>query len=687
MRTIIFRFWLIAIFICIAPAINAKTIYAEIDGYYYDLSDSTASIRCKYSGSNDYWGNVIIPETVSYEGKQYTVTSIKGEAFYECAALISVSIPKTITKIGHHAFWHCTALTSISIPGSVLSIGESIFKECENLREVVFCDGEEPLEMWSYQFYNSLFEDSKVNKIYLGRNISEENIIDPHMAFSEKAHGLFTSSYLNTILFGDKVRKIVYCAFAGCENLESVVIPDGISAIGIGAFSDCTNLSSLEISNPQCQIGDYSFWRCSALTSLNINAPSIGNYAFSKCNSLTTVSINSSAIGNYAFEDCKKLTEITLGKNLSVIHNWAFRNCDNLKILYCFPLNPPSINLDGFYQNQVFTTGDHNDPYHYNVDLYVPEASVSNYMAIEPWKDFKQVIGIHVPIETISFDIHELEMNINTSQSISYTVLPEDASNKKIDWISSDNEIVSVKDGIITANGEGEAYVYAISQESPNISDSCLINVVIPVTGISLSHNEYTLGIGNSIQLETVIIPYNATNKAIHWSSSNEDVCKVDNGLVSALCKGSAIITATTENGGYTASCLFTIIQPVTGIALNYEEITLTRIGETFTLEATVLPEDASNKEIQWSSSNESICMVSKGKVIATGYGTGVVLALTVDGGFLASCIVTVEDTSAIQDIRDIHENDRTVDYMGREIKHTQKGHLYIRNGEKYIAK
>ena len=105
-------------------------------------------------------------------------------------------------------------------------------------------------------------------------------------------------------------------------------------------------------------------------------------------------------------------------------------------------------------------------------------------------------------------------------------------------------------------------------------------------------------------------------------------------------------------------------------------------------MEATVLPEDASNKEVKWSSSNETICMVSQGKVIATGYGTAVVIASTVDGGFLASCVVKVEDTSAIREtIADTQDDFPIYDLMGCKVKKVIKGGLYIRNGQKFIAK
>ena len=130
------------------------------------------------------------------------------------------------------------------------------------------------------------------------------------------------------------------------------------------------------------------------------------------------------------------------------------------------------------------------------------------------------------------------------------------------------------------------------------------------------------------------------------------------------------------------------MIQPVTGIFLSQSSCLLTGIGDCVQLEAFVQPEDASNKEIKWNSSNETICMVSQGMVIATGFGTAVVIASTVDGGFLASCVINVEDPSVIQDvIIDIRDDSPIYDLMGIKVKKTIKGGLYIQNGQKYIAK
>ena len=109
----------------------------EVDGIYYKITNSTTKeVEVTYSGSlyyavaNEYTGNVVIPESVTYVGATYSVTSIGNYAFRDCSGLTSVEIPNSVTSIGQSAFNGCTGLTSIEIPNSVTSIGSSAFSGC-----------------------------------------------------------------------------------------------------------------------------------------------------------------------------------------------------------------------------------------------------------------------------------------------------------------------------------------------------------------------------------------------------------------------------------------------------------------------------------------------------------------------------------------------------------------------------
>jgi uncharacterized protein YjdB len=143
------------------------------------------------------------------------------------------------------------------------------------------------------------------------------------------------------------------------------------------------------------------------------------------------------------------------------------------------------------------------------------------------------------------------------------------------------------------------------------------------------------------------IIPSNATNQTVVWTSSNNAIATVDaTGKVNAIAAGSATVTITTEDGGKTAICAVTVSAisiPVTSVSLNKTSLSLTEGGNE-TLTATVLPSNATNKNVTWSSSNSAIATVdNNGKVTALAAGTAIITATTQDGGFTATCNITVE--------------------------------------------
>ncbi len=356
--------------------------------------------------------------------------------------------------------------------------------------------------------------------------------------------------------------------------------------------------------------------------------------------------------------------------------------------------------------------------------VYVPQGTAAQYNLDSPWKDATIIEEIFV--KGISID-KQKTMYIGDKETMLANILPENATNQKVYWHSSNPNVASIsEEGILTALAFGNTDITAISADG-NFSAICKVNVYNHTTGIQLS-NQVTLPVGGSYELNAKTLPLNTSDGSIKYSSSNNYVATIsDEGTIMAVAKGSCTITATSVDGGYTAtcevtvtqpvealtlekhslslkvgnsetlfaqispstadnktitwsssnaqvasvdvngnvaalkagevwikavsndnaeakdSCKVTVLQPVTGITLSQESCRLTNIGEFVQLEATVLPDDASNKEVNWRSTNEAVCMVSNGKVVATGYGTAVVLATTVDGGFMASCAIVVE--------------------------------------------
>ena len=223
------------------------------------------------------------------------------------------------------------------------------------------------------------------------------------------------------------------------------------------------------------------------------------------------------------------------------------------------------------------------------------------------------------------------------------TVLPADASSQNVTWSSSNAAVATV---------DGEGWVTAVSSGTANIvvrtvdggfTDTCAITVVIPVTGVSLNKTSATINIGATEYLAATVLPANASNKAVTWSSSNAAVAMVsDSGLVMAVSTGTATITVTTADGGRTATCAITVILPVTGVTLNKTSATI-NVGVTEQLTATVAPDSASIKAVTWSSSNAAVATVSaNGLVRAVGPGTANITVTTASGGHTKTCAITV---------------------------------------------
>lgn len=171
------------------------------------------------------------------------------------------------------------------------------------------------------------------------------------------------------------------------------------------------------------------------------------------------------------------------------------------------------------------------------------------------------------------------------------------------------------------------------------------------VKSIELSASEIVMDVGDRTTLSYTLCPYYAQEESVIWSSNNTVIVEVnESGMLTAKKAGKCTITATVaSNPEAKDSCEVTVIQPVTGITLSESTLEMSQLGEMKQLVANVLPEDASNKTVKWTSSNTAVCTISEnGTVVATGYGTATIVATTVDGGFPAACVVTVSQPITI---------------------------------------
>lgn len=269
------------------------------------------------------------------------------------------------------------------------------------------------------------------------------------------------------------------------------------------------------------------------------------------------------------------------------------------------------------------------------------------------------------PVTSVSLDKHECSMKIGETTTLRTSILPNDADNKDLVWRSSNESVATVENGVVTAHASGKARVRVTPADGSDHFDDCEITVFQPVIGVNVEPRTLTLkSIGATKQLTADVLPENADNRNVKWSSVNTSVCFVmDNGTVVAVSEGSSVVTATTVDGGFTDFCVVIVKlpvddkRPVTGIRLEQNSVTLSKIGETVKLKATVLPADADNPNIQWESSDRTVCLViNDGTVVAIGAGSAIITATTEDGGFSAQCVVVVKSapTAITETSRDV---------------------------------
>jgi len=353
-----------------------------------------------------------------------SVSSIGPSAFWDCGKLTDITIPGNVTFIGATAFTGCDGLTAITIPASVTSIGRNAFQNCEKLTDITVDSG------------NANYCD--IDGVLYTKDMT---------VLHTYPYGKTASSYV----IPDSVTSIGDFAFVNCKKLTDITIPSSVTSIGGYAFSNCSSLVGITIPDSVTSIGDNAFRNCRNLTSVTIpdSVTSIGWYAFSNCSILTSVTIPDSvtSIGNYAFQSCTNLSSVTILNSDAVINKYVFNYC-------------PNLTLTGY-------TGSTAETY----------ASANNIPFVS--------LG-YLPITGVKLDKKVLSMFEGGTGTLTATVIPSSAANKAVIWSSSDETVVSVSDGKVTALKPGTAVITAATVDG-GFSDTCTVTVYTVKKGQSAS--------------------------------------------------------------------------------------------------------------------------------------------------------------------------------------------------------
>ena len=586
-----------------------------------------------------------------------TVTVIQAYAFADCTALKDVTIPDTVTEIGEGAFVNCRTIEEIEIPDSVIRIGSAAFKNCTSLNSVklssglktagsrIFCNCTSlvniniPVHIETVEvFYDSGW---RTGEWFAGCDSLKEVTFDEGITRINRVFNNWTA--LERIEIPETVTTVGGAAFADCTSLKGVIIPDTVIKIGNDVFSGCTSLESAQWNNTISTIPDRTFKNCSSLTQFSLTPviTAIGADAFYGCSSLSELNWNENiaVIGSGVFRFCDALKDIVIPESVTTVSQYAFYNCSGLQSVVIGNA-VTAIGKEAFYDCDALVS--------VRVANSVASMGTSVFYDCDALTDVTLGTGL-TSIPASAFEHCDSLVSI---------VLPYRVASVGENAFKNCIKFTSITIPRATTSIAASAFSYPARMTIYGVSGTyaetyasengiAFVDQTVPAAAVALSSTELTLNKGTAATLFMTVTPADFTDE-VAWKSSNTSVATVnDSGVVTAAGLGTAIIKITV--GNVSASCKVTVVQPVTSISLNQTSLTMDAL-DTFQLTANANPSDAYNREIVWSSSDETVAVVTEdGLVTAIGKGTATVTATAADGsGITRKCTVTVRNNAYV---------------------------------------
>ena len=505
--------------------------YSSVDGVLFNKDGSELIVYPKGNGRSAY----TVPDGV---------TSISGSAFSGCTSLTEIVIPDSVTSIGESAFSGCTSLSKVKLSNNMTIIEESTFYGCTSLAEIVIPDS--------------------VTEIR-GRISSEEYY-----------GGAFVGcTSLAEIVIPDSVTRIGGSAFSGCTSLSKVDLPKNLTTIESYTFSDCTSLKEIIIPDSVTEIWWRAFSGCTSLSKVKLskNLTGIDSDVFSGCTSLAEIVIPDSvtSIGGSAFSNCISLESITIGSGVESLGDEWIASCRRLENITVSPENKTYSSVDGVLFNK-----DKSDLSAYPIGNKRSSYTIPDGVEKIGKKAFygcRYIESLTIPVSVAEIEASALG-NCYDIRAVYYLGTREQ-------WkevvIGADNYMFALVN-VRCADDSQCRHVWGeweVVEEATYEKDGLERRVcslckaeqtrkiprlgAVKVDAIELSESEKKLNVGKSFTITATVKPDNAWNRTVTWSSSDPSIATVDeNGTVTAIAEGEAIITAESADG-VTAECKVTV--------------------------------------------------------------------------------------------------------------------------------
>lgn len=481
----------------LATTLSASAFDLELNGIHYNIISTTEKTVMTTPGNdsgpiNNVVGSLVLPETVVIRGETYKVTEIGRRSFMNNTALTSVTFPANITKVGYDAFWECSNLSKV---------------EAANLQS--WCNIDFEMDEGA------------------GHGISSNPLMYAN-------HLFVNGNKIIDLIIPNGITEIKDWVFAYMTGLKSVKMPASVTTIGARAFLECNSLQDVTLSENLTAIGLAAFCRTN-LQSIVFpeSLKTIDDYAFSET-PLVVVEIPDGVenMGKMAFKDCKELESVVIGNGLKTIPERAFDRCSELRSV-TFGNSVEEIMVCAFQRTALR-------------EVMIPNSVTT--------------IGDGAFISCESLETLELPSGLT---SIGKYAFNECSSLKKVCSYATIPPVCGADDSFSPSadcvlhipKKTKEVYKEAIGWKNFAYSEDDLPNEnYVGATDITMDSNALRLKIGDSYQLAATVLPENATDKSVIWSSSDSDVASVsENGLVKGLKEGRATITATCD--GLSATC------------------------------------------------------------------------------------------------------------------------------------